>query len=214
MWPSLAWATWLFNAANIALIASLAGGVVATFLIVWMGNVKEEYAIREASDLRARLSVTDAKTAELNAANLKLEAQIQPRRILPFRNELADPLLDISNATIIVASYNLDAESLVLAGQIMALLNQKHIRIRDARAAIQPLGFIDFGVRVTGQNALAVNTLSKVLIAVGVPVETKPLARQGGVFMAPGNVDLTNADATIFVGTKQLPQVPKAAPGP
>lgn len=205
MWPSEARAAWLFNVANIMLIASLMGGVAATFLIVWMGNVKEQYASRETDALRERISATDARTAALNAANLELEAQIQPRRIQPFKAELADPLLDLSDATVIVASYTLDAESAVLATQILDLLNQKKIHVRDARMAIQPLGFIDFGVRVTGRNALAVSVLSEVLISIGVPVETMPLKRQDRVFMAPGNVDLVDADATIFVGTKPPP---------
>ena len=43
VWPSFETAARLQDAANIALIGALVIGVIATALVVWMGNVKEDY---------------------------------------------------------------------------------------------------------------------------------------------------------------------------
>jgi hypothetical protein len=48
------WASRIYDAANIALLIGLVVGLVATFLIVWMGNVKDEYLRKELSDQRER----------------------------------------------------------------------------------------------------------------------------------------------------------------
>jgi hypothetical protein len=69
-WPSLETASWLFDRASFALIASLVVGAIATTLIVWMGIVKEHHwdLARDASNLRI---------AELNkdTAKISLEAE-------------------------------------------------------------------------------------------------------------------------------------------
>jgi hypothetical protein len=77
MWPSSETATWLYDWANIFLIGPLVVGAVATVLIVWMGNVKEEY-------LRRDLSATNARAVEAELALAKFRA---PR--LPTSEELA-----------------------------------------------------------------------------------------------------------------------------
>jgi hypothetical protein len=74
MWPSEAIATRLYDAANIALIVVLIGGVIATSLVVWMGNVKEEY-------LKKHLADTQLETARLQQANLELQKNVRGREI-------------------------------------------------------------------------------------------------------------------------------------
>jgi len=72
MWPpSESLATSIYDAANIALIFALVVGVGATALVVWMGNIKEEYLKRAVADAQAR-------AAEANLALAKFKA---PRRL-------------------------------------------------------------------------------------------------------------------------------------
>lgn len=70
MWPSESLASRIYDLANWGLIASLVLGVVSTFFIVRMGNVKETY-------LNAHLSDASAQAAEANerAAINEKEAQ-------------------------------------------------------------------------------------------------------------------------------------------
>ena len=70
MWPSLKVASTLFDAASVALVASLAVGVAATALIVWMGYVKEHHwdALREASRERTELLATETARANVETA--------------------------------------------------------------------------------------------------------------------------------------------------
>ena len=63
------WANWI-------LVGALLVGVAATYAIVVSGNIKE-------ANLRRELKEKDERTEELKAANLKLEAQIAPRRLKP-----------------------------------------------------------------------------------------------------------------------------------
>jgi len=74
MWPSEAIAARLYDIANIALIVVLIGGVIATSLVVWMGNVKEEY-------LKQHLADTQLETARLQQANLELQKNVRGREI-------------------------------------------------------------------------------------------------------------------------------------
>jgi len=95
MWPSFEAAVWWFDKANIFLIGALAIGVIATGLIVWMGNVKEEYLRRDLADTDARVEEAKAASAEANAraseankiaegerlARVKIEEKLAPRTI-------------------------------------------------------------------------------------------------------------------------------------
>lgn len=84
MWPSFETAVRLYDAANIFLIGALAIGVISTVLVVWMGNVKEEYLRRNLADTNARAeeakadasqSLATAKQAEANLAGANSRAE-------------------------------------------------------------------------------------------------------------------------------------------
>ncbi len=81
MWPSLKVASTLFDAASVALVASLAVGVAATALIVWMGYVKEHHwdALREASRERTELLATE--TARANAETARAHERIAASQV-------------------------------------------------------------------------------------------------------------------------------------
>lgn len=90
MWPSFETAVWLYDKANIFLIGALVVGAIATVLVVWMGNVKEEYLRRDLADTNARAEEAKAQAAEANEkaeserlARVKIEEKLKPRRLTP-----------------------------------------------------------------------------------------------------------------------------------
>ncbi len=77
MWPSAETASWLYDLANIGLIIGLVVGVVSTVLLVWMGNIKEEYLNRTIVKVNADAaqSLAAAKQAEANLAGANSRAE-------------------------------------------------------------------------------------------------------------------------------------------
>ena len=108
MWPSEATASRLYDIANIALIAALVVGVIATVLVVWMGNVKEGYLRRALADLGVEAGKANKEAAE---AKLALERYKAPRilsaeqmatlsmRLKPFGKVAFDVATEQSNET-------------------------------------------------------------------------------------------------------------------
>lgn len=98
MWPSPEWASKLSDWANIGLIASLIFGVLSTVLLVWMGNVKEEYLKRDLATANGRAAEAIQKAEEEHLARVRIEEKLagwkldaagQARviqRIAPYRN--------------------------------------------------------------------------------------------------------------------------------
>lgn len=74
MWPSAETASWLYSLANIGLIIGLVVGVVSTILLVWMGNVKEEYLNRALADSRERTASLEKQSGESKTAIAKANA--------------------------------------------------------------------------------------------------------------------------------------------
>jgi hypothetical protein len=74
MWPSSETAAWLYDLANIGLIIGLVIGVVSTVLLIWMGNVKEEYLNRELAVSRERTASLEKQSGESKTAIAKANA--------------------------------------------------------------------------------------------------------------------------------------------
>src|ERR1700722_5231481 len=115
MWPSFELASSLYYYANIFLIIALIGGVISTVVIVWMGNVKEDY-------LNQDLEKSKAETAKLMNSNLALEKVIQPRRISTISITTTSALQKFLKNVVRVNSYGGDAESAILGTQILEFL--------------------------------------------------------------------------------------------
>jgi hypothetical protein len=88
MWPSEQTASRLYDLANWGLIAGLVLGVISTGIVVWMGNVKEDYLKRELAATNERAAHADerARVAEQKAeserlARVELEESIAWRRL-------------------------------------------------------------------------------------------------------------------------------------
>jgi hypothetical protein len=66
-------AIWLSNLANTVLIGSLVAGLIATFMIVQTGNVKEHHWDIEREQSKERIAQFNKETEKLKAENLALE---------------------------------------------------------------------------------------------------------------------------------------------
>ncbi len=75
MWPSLKTAIWIYDVSNIGLVIGLVIGVISTVLVVWMGNVKEEYLNRELTVSRERTATLEKQSTELNVAVSEADAR-------------------------------------------------------------------------------------------------------------------------------------------
>lgn len=74
MWPSEAAASLAYDIANVALIVSLVAGVISTVLVVWMGNVKEEYLQRSLTNVTNKTAQANERAAI--ATNQAAQAQL------------------------------------------------------------------------------------------------------------------------------------------
>lgn len=86
MWPSPIVAGRVYDVANIALVVSASIAAVATFLVIWMGNVKEKYSRAELAELALQTAQANERAAKANEAaererveRLKLEARLADR---------------------------------------------------------------------------------------------------------------------------------------
>jgi hypothetical protein len=87
-WPSLEWASWIFDRASFVLVGSLVIGAAATIAIVWMGIVKEHHwdlardqaaeriASLELETARANEEISKANMGAAEATARALEAQV------------------------------------------------------------------------------------------------------------------------------------------
>jgi outer membrane murein-binding lipoprotein Lpp len=160
MWPfggiSLDAATVLFSVADWGLLGSLLVGVISTFAIVRLGNVKEAYwdASREASDeriaglnretaklsaaaeaSRAAIAVANAEAAKANqiaenehVERLKLELKLAPRALGPERTrQLASRLGSLARIDVDLVVYEyLGQDVSGLAQEITAAMDAAH----------------------------------------------------------------------------------------
>ena len=144
MWFSFEVASRIYDWANVFLIGALAVGVVATVLVVWMGNVKEAYLRRdiafagsESANAHERAAKAEQAAAEANKkaeeerlARVKIEEKLSPRRLSKeqFNTIVSQmtkwsklPGTDIKqDAAVFSVSSNFESTS--LADQIAAVL--------------------------------------------------------------------------------------------
>ena len=80
MWPSEEWASKIADWANIALIGSLAAGVISTVLVVWMGNVKEAYLRLSLSRNEVITAGLEKQAADAKAAQQRVETDLSKQR--------------------------------------------------------------------------------------------------------------------------------------
>ncbi len=165
-----------------------------------------------AGNANLRAGQAEERAENVEAENLKLRAQIAPRRIQPDESKrLAESWAQFAGATVKIDSYALDAEGAALALQIMDTLSAAGIRAVDSRFSVVPMGDVGFGVFVVGHSALA-EALHGGLASVAEPLGLQAVGSRvptGGAMMrsvAIPSEPLPAIDAIITVGIKPLPK--------
>jgi transposase-like protein len=197
IWPSEATAARTYDIANIALIAALVLGVVATALIVWMGNVKEEYLKRDLAKVTNETAKAQLETQRLKEQLAWREiSSEQETKFLAAISGSPPPGLKVS--MMVVAG---DAEGAQYAEDVAKLLRKTGLSVDPPSAAmfvrILPEGVI---IKIREQNSLG-GTAGLVL---------QQAFKAAGID-APGVLvpSMTSESIEILVGIKPHPRAGK-----
>lgn len=202
-------AAWLSDWANLFLLGSLVFGVIATFVVVQTGNVKERHWDKDRQQASERIALATKlgneateRTEELRAKNLALEAQIQPRRLTDQQaNQMLPLIAPFAGTTVKVVSASQDVEAAVLGAQIIQVLQAAKLNVQDARMTQQSFGAIILGIWIYGTNPLATELVKA--FRPHLSVNLGPPA-SGGAAVVTQQGNPQQPDVTIFVGTKPL----------
>jgi hypothetical protein len=157
--------------------------------------------------LQLDLKEKDIKIQGLEADNLKLEEQIEPRRLTKEQKiKIADNcshFKDLFNGKRVrVVSYSFDVEGFVFAEQIVSSLRSSGMTVDDDTRSITPVGTLIMGINVFGSDSKLAKEIAEAigssgsLIAVSF-VETDPTA--GAIKFEYGS---PAPQSTILVGLK------------
>jgi len=108
-WPSLDWASWIFDRASFVLVGSLVLGVAATVAIVWMGIVKEHHwdlARERAALVTAQLQAIAPRVLSVPAQN-ELQEKLKP---------FASSVIEIGTTQPLRHAFDVDSLEAQLAG--------------------------------------------------------------------------------------------------
>jgi hypothetical protein len=153
---------------------------------------------KTAGNAMLRAAELEKRAEELKAANLALEAQIQPRRLTSEQiKEIGTALSNFAGKKVSVVTYTLDTEAAVLAKQIIPALRSSGILVNDRVAARMPIGAFDGGIIVTGLDIELTHALGRALFDIGKLHASEPIASP-----VPHAGDGIALDAEILVGVK------------
>ncbi len=120
MWPSQQSAERIYNVANVLLIAALIVGALATWFVVWMGNVKEEYLQRDLSGAKERTAELEQDAALLR---IQLDREIQKRALRALTDEQKKTLVAALRGKIpeinVVVQRDLEAQAFAVQLEIV-----------------------------------------------------------------------------------------------
>ncbi|MEO6529091.1 MAG: hypothetical protein ABIP93_20905 [Gemmatimonadaceae bacterium] len=152
MEPSLAFASRLHDIASVALLASLAVGVLSTGLVVWMGSVKERHlrlelydASKVAAEAHARAAESDARAAEahergqvaaLELAKYRAPRLLSPAQVASLRSTLAPFKGQIASTGALPTTH----EGLSFALQLHQVLEAAGLQVRPNQGAAGNVG--------------------------------------------------------------------------
>jgi len=108
MWPSFATASWVYDWANVFLIGALTVGAASTVLVVWMGNVKEEYLRR------------DLASTSLDATHAVLQTTILAKDIADANERTAIAEQRAAEATLALEKFKAPRELKEAAANIIS----------------------------------------------------------------------------------------------
>ena len=159
MWPPEGTASWIYDAANVALVAALATGVVATFLIVWMGNVKEAH-------LRQALANATNAAAQANLEAERIKKEVAWREVSASQSGIIRSRLQDTPMQITIAWVAGDPEGSAFARRLAECFQSSGLEI----TAFSPFGFYGkepHGLSISGSEKKEVELLASVLTEAG-----------------------------------------------
>jgi hypothetical protein len=182
MWPSETWASRIYDLANIGLIVGLVIGIVATVLVVWMGNVKETYLRKQLADTAERAagaekSANDALIEQerirqeniiLQSKLLTLQKQSEARRLTGEQKANLTKILSQYKGGIAVVSAIVDPEASDFANDFdSAFKNANWETLRITNRISSKFGLAV--VTVEGTVLPNIKIVSDALTSIGVP---------------------------------------------
>jgi len=182
MWPSEEWASKTYDWANIGLIASLVAGVISTFLVVWMGNVKEGYLKQSLAQSKQQTATLELQAAGLikaaedeKSARVELESRVAWRRLRAEEQpKFCVPLKPFGGQTALIAYNPNDLEAFTFALTIASALRMANWDVTEPLAVLEmregpvPLGTnppLQTGVIVGSTNDEGSQKAARALIA-------------------------------------------------
>jgi len=191
MWPSEATASRLYDIANIALIAALVIGVIATALVVWMGNVKEGY-------LKLDLARVNNEAAQAKLEQERLKTQLAWRDITPQQAKLISDSLRKTPMEITIAWISGDAEGSEFSRRLAQVILGAGSRV----TAFAPFGIFGkepHGLSISGSEREEVEALARALEAGGL----KP----SDIQISDRKPDGTKYFTHLFIGYREAPVI-------
>ncbi len=161
------------------------------------------HAGADAAHANERAAEANRLAEQERLERTKLEAEIAPRRLSQDQQTAIALIINRYNGRRVrVSSYSMDAESAVLAKQVVSALNKANLQVVDATASISPVGGFALGIIVTGTNVQLASALRSALSLNGnllvAPADT-PMS--GGMQMVYG-VSGPSPDAEILIAVK------------
>jgi hypothetical protein len=193
MWPSEDWASKLYDLANLGLIIGLIIGVISTVVVVWMGNVKEEYLKRElavtgqhAANANSIAATANERAAELEKENLKLQQKLANRRITKEQHDFLVDFLSKRRGTIIIETMS-DSESGLYAADLLKTFIDAHWKIGGKHF---PTAVIWIGLNVLDSSDPDASTVAEAFKAAGIPFNIGTEKREKATIMIGGKAPM------------------------
>lgn len=209
--PSFIWIPlWIFMG-GVLVVGGVAGELFVEFFASRAENAVREFSNAANAELERKAADADERSKQLESENLKLEAQIAPRRITPAQQlAIAENCSRFKNLfkgkRVKLVSYSLDTEAFVLAEQVVRALRMKpcEMAVDDEALSITPLGTLVMGIQVFGSDAELAKKIADALGSSGKPIAVSfvgadPIA--SAMRVETPNSRLAH-EATVLVGLK------------
>lgn len=158
-------------------------------------------AQKDAAKAIENTSLANERAETLRTDNLRLQSQINPRRLSRIITPSVVSLQALSDRTVRVSSYQLDVESALLATDIITMLQSLNFEVQDDRLGHMALRGMALAVHVFGRDDDLVTAARAVLLDSSIPSTIEPVAKEQITMLDAG---FPEPDITIFVGPKQI----------
>lgn len=189
-------------------VLTVLASTLSAYLLYRVSSDVQNDANREIAHANERANLAAKAAEEERIERLRLEAEIAPRRLSRKQQEvIALALGRFRVCTVIVTSYAQDAESAVLAKQIIEALALAGLKPIDGTASLMQMGGFSMGIHVSGNNLQLKDAIKDSLSRVGqlaVASESPMHQVPNPVGIVSGVTHATKIDASILVGIKPV----------